>query len=301
MQPQTSSRRDKHHFLARHLLQNFAEPNGLAYVYDREDGWASRQDLPIRLALENHLYAPGSTDESGRDPNDDSVERWLEAEVDTPADTPLRKLNSGSTLEDLTEDERHAMANFIALLDMRTPRVRDIMIRAFSAGARQAITDTKSTRKALARRGIYATQSQVRRAERRHTTKILGELVKPGWLQFLKDAQPLARLNIKSRRLSLVDAPTRTEFVTNDLGIVKSLLGPMHPATWEPGTSLGRAHWLVPISPWRALAITPIEAPEDPIGTEELVRGVNRQMFLDARRYAFSRGLVIPNELLKTS
>lgn len=139
------------------------------------------------------------------------------------------------------------------------------------------------------------TRSAIDRVRRRHRGTFEG-MAKGGWLNFIQATVGLARINVKSRRWRLLDAPKGLEFVTNDLGVVKSLVGWHEPANWEPGTLLGRSFWLVPLSPRRALAIEPTEASDTPRATPEVVRAINRQMLLDARRYVFSR-----SALLRTS
>jgi hypothetical protein len=73
---------------------------------------------------------------------------------------------------------------------------------------------------------------------------------------------------------------------------VKALITLLEPASWTPGAFLGRAHWIIPVSPSRAIAITPTHAPNPPSANAALVDSTNRQMFLDARRYVFSRSFV---------
>jgi uncharacterized protein DUF4238 len=140
--------------LARHHLAHFAAADGLLHVYDRERSWSHRRDIPERLAMERFLYAPGASDETGRDPKDDSVERWLADEIDTPAFAPLGKVAAGAAIGDLTPDEIHALANFFAVLDMRTPRVRDHLVPLFAQTAEEARHDHDHTRRALRQKGL---------------------------------------------------------------------------------------------------------------------------------------------------
>ncbi len=284
-------RRNKHHFLPRHLLEHFARDDGQLYVYDRKDRWSHRLDIPERLAVEKHLYSPEATDDLGRDPKDDAVEVWLADNIDGPAALPISKLVSGSDLQSLGSDETHAIANFLAIQDLRTPRVRDLMVKWLGDAGREAILDHKRTRRELFRQGIRTSLGEIRRMARKHVESIVGEQAKPGWLDYLKESRPIARVNVKGRRWSIVDAPEGEEFLTSDLGIVKSILGPHQPVPWYPGTAQFREHWLVPISPRRAIALSPHQAP-DPIGTPEIVRITNRQIIADARRYVYSRAPV---------
>lgn len=292
------NRRNRHHFLPKHHLEHFADRDGLLYVYDRENGWRYRQDIAQRLARENYLYAPEVTDETGRDPRDDSVEVWLADEIDAPAAPALDRLLAGARLEELTDAELHALADFFAVLDMRTPRVRDLLVPGFAEVSRMALSDTKGIRKRLFRQGVRATLGEITRLHARHAERIITEQAKPSWLDFIQSTRAIARVNVKDRRWSTVPAVGNDRFATNDLGMVKSLLGPDAPVAWEPGTARARAHWLVPLSPQLALAITPKNCPVDPTPSSGLVTMTNRQLFLDARRYVYSRDLIDVSALL---
>lgn len=291
-------RRDRHHFLARHLLAHFAAPDGLLCVYDRRLGWTERRDIPERLAVERFLYAPESEYGTSGDPKDDAVERWLADEIDGPAAGPIKALAGGAALDDLSETDHHAVADFLALLDLRTPAIRDLLVPVFARVADDETSDIKQTQKQLRKRGVHVTQGEIRRVNRRKRGDITSGLAKPAWLQYLQDTRRIARINVKARRWSIVQAVPGIEFVTSDLGIAKSLLGPLEPAAWEPGTSLGRAHWIIPLSPERAIAVTPAMCPDNPASSRELVERTNRQFIRDARRYVYSRSSVARSDLL---
>ena len=294
MQPDT--RRNKHHFLARHVIQHFAAADGLLRVYDRRQAWKSRRDIPERLAMEKYLYAPEFAEQAGDDPKDDTVERWLATTIDTPACVPFNDLAGGAALADLSGDALHAVADFVAVLDLRTPAIRDLLMPAFASAAAIGMSDISQTRNELRRKGLSVSKSDIRKRLRKVRKPLSAGLAKPGWLEHLMNTRQIARINVKARRWIVLDAPPGSEFITSDLGIAKSLLGPLEPVPWEPGTRFGRAHWIIPFSPTRALAITPTLAP-DPVSSAELVQATNRQLLSDARRYAYSQG-EIAEELL---
>lgn len=288
-------RRNKHHFLARHLLQHFASEDGRVSVHDRHREWTIWRDLPEKVAFENHLYAPGVA-APGDDPNDDAVERWLEEEVDTPAAPPIRALVAGATTDELSSDELHAVANFVAVLDLRTPAVRDLLMPAFRTVGERAMRDLKHTQKELRKQGFHVTLGEVRRQARANVSRMAEEMAKPAWLGYLKNTRALARNNVTARRWVMLDAPEGSAFITSDLGIAKAILSFLEPAPWEPGTACWRSHWLVPLSPTRALAIVPTAAPE-PVASAELVAATNLRMLRDARRFAYARD-PLPRDLL---
>ena len=284
-----AQRRKKHHFLPAFLLRNFAGSDGLVCVYDRERDWQSRADIPENLAREKYLYAPGASYERGRDPKDDAFERWLAEEIDGPAASPISRLVAGADVADLTGDEAHAVADFVALLDMRIPNIRDRLLPQFEAAARSAMSDHKQTRKALKRSGHEMSLGEIKKSALRHRDKMASGMAKPAWLDFMKNTRRLARLNIKHRRWSMVDTPAGQEFCTSDLCSVKAISTLLEPVGWEPGTATWRSHWLIPLSPLRALAITPPEWPGALPASKPLVQAINRQFFRDAQRYVYAR------------
>jgi hypothetical protein len=282
-------RRKKHHFLPAFLLRNFAGPDGLVFVYDRETNWQSRADIPENLAREKYLYAPETSDDHGRDPKDDAFERWLADEIDTPAAPAISRLVAGADIGDLTAEEVHAVADFVALLDMRIPTIRDRLVPQFEAAARAAISDHRQTRSALKESGRRTSLSEIKKTSRRHQDELVKSLAKPAWLDFMKNTRRVARLNIKDRRWSMVRTPVELEFCISDLCSVKAV-GSLHePVSWEPGTSMWRSHWLIPLSPLSAVAITPREWPGQLLPSADFVHAVNRQFFHDARRYVYAR------------
>jgi hypothetical protein len=285
-------RRKKHHFLPAFLLRNFAGPDGRVQVYDREKNWQSRADIAENLAREKYLYAPGASDEYGRDPKDDAFEVWLADEIDGPAAPAISRLVAGLDVADLTGDETHAVADFVALLDMRIPSIRDRLVPQFDAAARAAISDHKQTKKALRRRGQEMSLGEIKKTARRHRDELASGLAKPAWLDFMKNTRRLARLNIKHRRWSMVDGPVGFEFCTSDLCSVKAIATLLEPVAWEPGTSTWRSHWLIPLSPQRALAITPPEWPGELPASTALVQAINRQFICDAQRYIYTRSAI---------
>lgn len=286
---QRNQLRKKHHFLPVFLLRNFARADGLVFVYDREKDWQVRRDIPENLAREKYLYAPEVSDEDGRDPKDDFFETWLADEIDAPAAPAIRRLVAGAGVSDLTSAEAHAVADFIALLDMRIPAVRDRLVPQFNAAALTGISDNKQTIKALKESGHRVSLGKIKKTVRRQREEIARELAKPGWLDFMKNTRRLARLNIKDRRWLMLEAPGGLEFCTSDLCSVKAVATLLEPVAWEPGTSMWRSHWLIPLSPLRALAITPKEWPGELSASADLVVAVNRQFIRDAQRYIYAR------------
>lgn len=281
-------RRKRHHFIPRFLLQNFTDGARRIYVHARDDEWTPRQTTVDRAGLERYLYAPGPGIESDRDPTDDTVEKWLDKEIDTPAAPVIERLTSGAPIADLSPDECHALANFVAVLDMRTPAVRDLLVPEFHAAAVGAISDTALTRRELRKQGIHATKREIRQREAGYGKPAAAGMAKPAWLSYIQESRGLARMNVKARRWLMIDAPNGTEFITSDLGIAKSRLGPLSPDPWAMGTALGLAHWVVPLSSRRALTVTPAGYPELLSPSRELVVATNRRLCRDARRFVFS-------------
>lgn len=116
---------------------------------------------------------------------------------------------------------------------------------------------------------------------------------KAGWLTFMQDQIHMARLNVKDRCWTALDAPAGHEFMTSDIGIVKALATLETSNSWELGTFRGlRLQWLIPLSPLRAISVTDKAiAPPQPLSASAM-RAVNRQLVLDAREFVYARAAV---------
>jgi len=287
-----TTRSRNHHFLAKFLLERF-RPNGSKMLYYRRStGWREGDSGPKRLGCETHLYSPGVIDLGGRAPTDDGAEQWLAKSIDTPAAGPIRRLSDGADVNSLSIAERRAIANFVGILDMRSPLVRDLVSPAMGAGV-SAATDRRTTRKQLlTTRGIRVTLGEVSRIRRMMNIDCQG---KPGWLHYMQSEYPNASRNVLARNWSLVHAAGGSEFVTSDLGMVKSIAGFQQPVSWEMGDIAGRVEWLVPLSPKAALLVTP-RAVASALSTDPAsMAAINRQFAADAREFIYARSSVAPS------
>jgi hypothetical protein len=235
------------------------------------------------------MYSPGVVDLWQREADDDSVEVWLDQQVDTPAAPPIRALVGGASLADLSPDELSALAKFIAAQDMRTPIVRDLLVPELSRGAAEAGGDARAAQRALGRRGRVFSLAHIERVSQ-ELQPYLRAQGKAGWLKYIEDQLPSATRNVTARTMTVLDAPEGHEFITSDVGIVKAVGGFASPAVWEGGTIGGRFSWLMPLCPARGLAVTDAALPPPPPLTESGLAGVNRQLLLDAREFVYARG-----------
>lgn len=282
-----TQRRKGNHFLAQHLLRHFADGEGLVRFRRRSEGWAECVAAASNLAKQNYLYSPGAVDFEGHDPKDDSMEVWLDRRVDTPAASPIRRLVEGASVESLTSDERHAIAFFVAVQDMRTPCVRDLLVPALSFAGADGASNFRSARRALRENGVYVTLGEIKR-KRPPILEQLPAEAKSEWFRFMQRYSTPARLELKSRLWTMLDAPTSMQFVTSDIGIVKAVVGFETPVGWEMGFHARRLSWLVPLSPRRALAMTPNDFPAPEPPSASTVAAVNYQFILDAPEFIYS-------------
>jgi hypothetical protein len=190
----------------------------------------------------------------------------------------------------------HALAQFVAAQDMRTPIVRDLLVPELSRGAAEAGGDARAAQRALRRRGREFSLGHIER-ESRKLQPYLRAQGKAGWLKYIEDQLPAARLNVKARKMTVLDAPDGLEFITSDVGIVKAIGNFAVPAPWEGGTIGGRFHWLVPLSPARALAVTDQALPPPSPLTASVLAGLNHKLILDAREFVYARGPISPDLL----
>lgn len=291
-------RRNYHHFVPVLLLRHFKRVDGRVTVYDRARKWESFLQIPERVGGEKHLYSPGVELEPGGDPKDDSIERWLADEIDGPAGAPLRQLVEGAQPEDLGPDEVVALAAFIGIQDMRVPRAADLLVPAFAEAAATGIDALDQAYSSLRARGIQVTREEIRQYHAKHRERLIKEAAKPAWLRFLVERKSLAQGHVLQKRWQVIDMRMGSTFMTSDIAIAKFAGSFEFPASHEMGSYLGRDHWLMPLSPTRALALAPPLSPSFAPATAEFVRTVNRQLLLDTRRFAYSQQLINVGELL---
>jgi hypothetical protein len=111
-------RSKRHHSVPQEHLRRFTGEDGLLYQYQRGDGTVRRVS-PTNAAVESYLYAPGD----GPDPRADDVEAFLSEKIEGPAIPALRKLADGDP--ELSDEERHRVALYIAFQEQRVPAMRD--------------------------------------------------------------------------------------------------------------------------------------------------------------------------------
>lgn len=276
-----NNRKKKHHYRPTEHLRRFSAPDEMVWVYDRTGIPAFRQN-PKNIGYERFLYAPLS----GPDPEDDTVENWLEERIDTPSVRPLRLLLDGN---DLSNGDKLRFARFLGMQDMRTPRACDYLLRSYQARLDHWYQSWISDLPRL-QREIYESQTTTYTIEelREFVAEHHPEADKLAWLEFIQNSVADAAGRIMQMRWEVVDAPAGLEFVTSDLGVVKFFEGFDRPCTWRMGFSLGVSHWFVPLSSHRGVALIPSTDPRPLKATRSFVKAVNRRLVLDAWRFVFS-------------
>ena len=239
--------------------------------------------------MEKYLYAPGATDDAGRDPKDDAFEKWLADEIDGPAASVISKITEGASIESLTNDERHALADFLAVLDVRTPKIRDVLVPAFRERLWDTVTDVKDTQLGLRQRGVRRTKGDIARVQRAESNRIVEEFAKPAWLKFIARIRGRARVSLKSFSWSLVHSNRDEQFITNDIGVAKTDGSLARLLPWTPGISEGRIQWIVPLSPAFAMVLARTKVVDEELAVSTLTSRVNQQLISDAHRYVFAR------------
>lgn len=104
----------KQHFVNRAYLQGFADPNGRLHIYERgkEKPFVS---TPEKTARKRNYYSIKRKDGTF----DDTIEHFLDREVESPAMAVIRKLSDSN--EQPTVEDRFALARWIAFQEHRTP------------------------------------------------------------------------------------------------------------------------------------------------------------------------------------
>jgi hypothetical protein len=279
-----------HHFVPKLLLRHFTDAYGCVTVYDRRADWASFRHVPERVGGEKYLYSPGVESSPGVNPKDDSTERWFEREIDGPAGIVLRRIVEGAEIADLTREEFGAIAAFVGMQDIRVPKSAELLIPAFEMAARSGVMDTDEALQALNKREIMVTREEVIRVQKEVGEKIVEQFAKPSWLAFLIENKLRAALHVSGKLWFIIQAPEHATFLTSDLAIAKFRGGFERPHGHSFGDFGGLSHWVMPLSPGRALGLAPFGS-EPPPNTEAFVLLVNQQLVRDARRFVYSREL----------
>jgi len=279
----------KHHYRPVLHLRQFTDNSGRLWVYGRGLELPFRQ-LPERIGYEKFLYAPGD----GPNPQDDAFEDWLMDNVDGPSAAILHRLLDDAyptgPLGVLPPDsDRSVFARFMGIQDMRTPRARDFIMDGFQQALERAYQNWTRDPEEL-RRSIYRDSGTLYTIDELLHHIATHEVVaaKGFWLEYMADTIHMGGKRIFGMRWHVVDAPPGSTFVTGDLGIAKFFLGVEQPCTWRMGFHLGATHWVMPLSPARALVLVPTDDPRSlPIPSAEWVQLVNERLIRDAWRFVY--------------
>lgn len=269
----------RHHHVTRHILRKFAEGDGMLRMHER--GAGARRVKVEDAAVVKDLYSRGVPG----GPKDDTIEKWLADHVDGPGSAVVDRILATDSLN-LTNEQRIHLARLIGAQDIRSPTARDHVITTLQGMSdhwweEQSRVEFKSGLEAA---GIPFTDEDLDAA-----MEDLGRptVDKSDWLDLISDLDR-ATAAVLSLGWILVRAPGGYEFLTNDVGLVKFAGGLQSPAPPTPGFNSGGTHWVVPLSPKRALAIAP-GASRVVTSTSKMVKDTNRAIVETADRFVYSR------------
>ncbi|MHC4714438.1 MAG: DUF4238 domain-containing protein [Planctomycetota bacterium] len=129
-----SNRPKRHHFVPAFYLKNFAEFDGGYQVraFFKNCGW--KRTNVTKVGCETHLYTLGRS----IDQQDYSVEHFLER-IDNPRKSGLEGLSRNPSA--LSDEQREAIASFLAFMTMRSPSTVDSVIRKYNMQPKKAIDE----------------------------------------------------------------------------------------------------------------------------------------------------------------
>jgi hypothetical protein len=274
-----------HHFIPVLHLRHFADESGLLWVHDKLAGRSFKQ-RPERVGGELFLYAP----EDGANPKDDVLEKWFAEQIDGPAADPVSRLALSDGLPQFTNQERSAVAAYMAGLDVLTPRLRDDILEYYRTGLAtnwEALHKDPTQLRAdiLEATGVEYSDEDLARFAAQF------EIVVPksAWLGFISRHLNRAAARLHHATWTLFRAPVGYDFVASDAGILKCRGSYDKIVDNSPGWS-GGGHWLIPLSPSRALAIAPDNRYASVEPTREWMLAARAQLVKDAQRFVYSRG-----------
>ena len=116
----------RNHFVPVSLLERFTDSDGKLWVYDKSEGkWFKTN--PINAGVDKGIY-------------DQDVEHWLAKEVEEPAISTFRGLDSGTT--EITEEELLVIAKFIAIQRVRVRAIEKYVELTDSSLVRDKLEET---------------------------------------------------------------------------------------------------------------------------------------------------------------
>lgn len=282
--PRTQPTRKYHHYRPALHLRRFAAADEKVWVYDRAGAFPPVQQNIKTTGGEKYLYAPEE------DRKDDQIEVWLSDNIDGPAAAPLERLIAGKTL---VAEDRSLVAVYLGLQDMRTPKVRDILVPAFRAEIEREWAEMTRDRSKVRQEILNATGVGYSYEELEHLIGSHNVEVNTGfWLDFLTRNANVAGKRLFDMEWRLVDAPEPYTYLTNDVGIAKFRGSVGNPVPFAIGFDKGITHWVVPLSPHAALVLSPRTGNRlaDPVEARATwAKALNRRLVLDAHRFVYSR------------
>lgn len=277
-----SQRRKYHHFRPVLHLRHFAGDDGTLWVYDRQNPTDPFQRTPDRIGGEKFLYAPGA----GDDPRDDAMERWLAEHIDGPAAEPLAKLLEG---QPLTRTERSNWAAYLAVQDMRTPTAKHVLLSWYQDGVNRWLADYKANLRHMqldiwAGQGVWYRQSELKELVSQYEVEVA-----PGaWTDFISTEVNRAGARLYGMVWHTVDIPAGARLPANDVGVVKCVGSFDRIVPYRIGFAVGATHWVVPLSPKKALTLAPTGDTRMPPPSVEWGRAIAQQTVADAMRFVYT-------------
>jgi hypothetical protein len=259
-------------------LQRFTDADGLVWVHDRQGRFEPRRDTPRNVANERFLYAPGP---GSPDPASDAFEDWLAANVDGPAAAAIAQvIESGRP--DLDNSARSRLASYMSAQDLRTPKLRDFLLKQFQAGMDREWPDV--VKAALEALGGEVTPELIAEVAASYELTVNKTI----WLDFFSEHVRKAAERLHHMAWCTIAAPPQSAFILNDIGVIKFVGGFHQPVPYAPGWWTPITHWVVPLSSTLALGVSPDRGFGYATAKPAWLRLVNERLALDAKDYVFA-------------
>ncbi len=282
------ARRKHHHHFPRFHLREFEAGRDRVWQYDRLFETTENPCLVLttRAGSLRDLYAP----EVGAEPKSDELETWFDQQSDGPAAPAFRRLLSGAVLDG---SERSDLARYVMAMDLRSPKAHDFLMGVTQESLERdwaaLHADPEKLRSMIREQsGVEITDEVIEYAR----SKYRPQVAKPFWFHFMiRQINPGAR-RLFAYRWLVVQAPPGLEYLTSDIGIVKHIGDFTNPATHMIGWWNGAPGWVMPLSPTKALALSPDGEREQGAAdaTPAFLEQFNRTMVAQAHRFVYSRG-----------
>lgn len=282
------------HYVPQFYLKNFSISGKTGSIFAYKRGARPFVVSINKIAAKNDLYIYTDKNTGKKSDEIEKMFSWLES-LAAPI---IDKINSGTSLLELSNKEHNILSEFIAYLYVRNLGFREKQKNLISAGLKiqmEFLARDDELFNKLANDTGCTSKEEIKKLQKQILN--FDEHFHIGWGNknndyFLKQALSLA-LEISPKLFykdwHIIDNQTSRIFITSDNPVIL-----MRPPNLPPyyGSGIINSHIVVPISPTKAILLNPVrEKPEKPRiikASRGLVSNINRHTMFYANKFIYA-------------